>query len=208
MKILNENDLTYSLRQKRSQTNIVQSSSSANGNPNREILCQSDNGSCYIMHRHRVKKQECITDFKKFYFNGSELCDSDLRFPFSSFQALTHGIKGMNSMQNVIKELALYAPRISLTTLLSQVGRACVCVCVCVHVFQKRKESCQVQPSQAQLNAVYFACLIGVIGGDASNGPPAHVLVRVMEWERHRYAENVALSGEHLQVSANEKKWL
>lgn len=56
MKIFNENDLTYSLRQRKSQTNIVQSSSSANGNPNREFLCKSDNGSCYIMHQQRVKK--------------------------------------------------------------------------------------------------------------------------------------------------------
>lgn len=31
-KIFNENDVTYSLRQRKSQTNIVQSSSSANGN--------------------------------------------------------------------------------------------------------------------------------------------------------------------------------
>lgn len=50
---------------------------------------------------------------------------------------------------------------------------------------------------KSQLNAVSFACQIGVIGGDASNGPPAHVLVRVTEWDRHNYAENVALSVEH-----------
>lgn len=58
MKTFNENDLTYSLRQRKSQTNIVQSSSSANGKPNGEILCQSDNGSCYVKHQHRVKKIE------------------------------------------------------------------------------------------------------------------------------------------------------
>lgn len=39
MKIFNENFLTYQLRQRKRQTNIVQSSTSANENLNREILC-------------------------------------------------------------------------------------------------------------------------------------------------------------------------
>lgn len=49
MKIIIENFLMYPLRQTKSQTNIVQSSSSANENLNREILCRQlpENGSCY-----------------------------------------------------------------------------------------------------------------------------------------------------------------